>query len=72
MSGPNFEATEMMAHKSSHLVIASGGVTTIEDVLELKRRGVGACILGRSLYEERMKLPDLIRHIKTGNVNKDS
>lgn len=60
MSGPNFEATERLARASRRLVIASGGVTSIEDVLELRRRRIGACILGRTLYEGSMKLSELL------------
>lgn len=63
MSGPNFEATELLARSTRHAIIASGGVTTMEDVFELRRRGLGACILGRTLYEGTMSLPELLRRI---------
>jgi phosphoribosylformimino-5-aminoimidazole carboxamide ribotide isomerase len=60
MQGPNFDTTEALAKRSPHLVIASGGVTTTEDVLELQRRGIGACILGRTIYEGVIQLPQLL------------
>ncbi|QDU59218.1 1-(5-phosphoribosyl)-5-[(5-phosphoribosylamino)methylideneamino] imidazole-4-carboxamide isomerase [Planctomycetes bacterium Pan216] len=63
MSGPNVDATCRLAESSPHQVIASGGVTTIEDVLELQRRGIGACILGRTLYEGKVKLPELLNQL---------
>jgi phosphoribosylformimino-5-aminoimidazole carboxamide ribotide isomerase len=64
MSGPNFDATEALAKVSRHAVIASGGVTTTEDVLELRSRGIGACILGRTIYEGNIKLSDLLRRLR--------
>ena len=37
-------------------VIASGGVTTLDDVGRLARRGLAGCIIGRALYEGRIDL----------------
>jgi phosphoribosylformimino-5-aminoimidazole carboxamide ribotide isomerase len=65
MQGPNFDATEALAKRSPHLVIASGGVTTEEDVLELQRRGIGACILGRTIYEGVVQIPQLLSRLRT-------
>ena len=65
LSGPNFEATQRLAEATRHPVIASGGVTTVEDVLELRRRRIGACILGRALYEETIRLPALLARLGT-------
>ena len=44
-------------------VVASGGISTAEDVFELDRRGVPACILGRSLYEGRIDLSALLQQL---------
>lgn len=66
MRGPNFDATADLAHAAAHPVIASGGVTTTEDVLELRRRGIGACILGRTIYEGTMNLRDLVEQLARG------
>lgn len=63
MQGPNVDATVALTQATRHLVIASGGVTTEQDVLELLRRGVRACIIGRSLYEGTMNLPNLLQRI---------
>jgi len=32
-------------------VIASGGVGSLDDLRTLSARGIGACIVGRALYE---------------------
>ncbi len=52
LMGPNFSALEKMGSAKMKL-IASGGVTTREDILELKKRssyGVYAAIVGKALY----------------------
>lgn len=64
MQGPNFDATEALNKASTHPVVASGGVTTMDDVLELARRNIPATILGRSLYEGTIKLPELFAKLK--------
>lgn len=51
MCGPNLSA---MAHMQSHVdlpVIASGGVTTVENVRQLAAAGLSGAIIGRALYE---------------------
>lgn len=57
LAGPAVEATAEMAAAVPIPVIASGGVTTVEDVARLARRGIAGCIIGRALYEGRIDLP---------------
>jgi len=42
-------------------VVASGGVTTVDDVARLAAAGMAGCIVGRALYEGTMTLPEAIR-----------
>ena len=56
MSGPNIEATAVLVKASPFPVIASGGVTTVDDVRRLKKVGVAGAIIGRSLYEGKITL----------------
>jgi phosphoribosylformimino-5-aminoimidazole carboxamide ribotide isomerase len=56
LEGPNVEATAKLAAAVRVPVIASGGVTTLDDVARLARRGLAGCIIGRALYEERIDL----------------
>lgn len=60
MAGPNFEAVLELSKGTSVPVIASGGVTTIDDVAKLAQANVAGCIVGRSLYEGRMLLPEAL------------
>jgi phosphoribosylformimino-5-aminoimidazole carboxamide ribotide isomerase len=56
LAGPNVEATAELADAVTVPVIASGGVTTLEDIAQLARRGLDGCIIGRALYEGRLDL----------------
>jgi phosphoribosylformimino-5-aminoimidazole carboxamide ribotide isomerase len=61
MEGPDLELLEgIRAAAPSASVIASAGVTTLDDVRELARRGYAGAILGRALYERRLSLPDAL------------
>jgi len=64
MTGPNFERTKALVEAVDLPVIASGGVNTIEDIKKLAEIGPEAAIIGRSLYEGTLKLPDAIKAAK--------
>lgn len=64
MEGPNLEAMAAMAAAVPVPVIASGGVTSMDDVRRLAERGLAGAIIGRALYEGRL---DLAQAIKTGS-----
>lgn len=61
MSGPNVDAMAEMSQAVDLPVLASGGVTTVEDVRQLAQRGLSGCIIGRALYEGTLKLEDVLR-----------
>ena len=61
MSGPNVEAMAQMQAAVDVPVIASGGVTTVDDVARLAAAGLAGCIIGRALYEGTLTLPEALR-----------
>jgi phosphoribosylformimino-5-aminoimidazole carboxamide ribotide isomerase len=65
MQGPNVEALVEMAAAVAVPVIASGGVTTLDDVRRLAGRGLAGCIIGRALYEGTIDLREALR-VATG------
>ena len=60
LQGPNLEAMKRMQQEVSMPVIASGGVTTLDDVQSLADVGMAGCIIGKALYENRLSLPDIL------------
>lgn len=61
MQGVNVEATARLARDAGLPVIASGGVTNIEDIRQLKTvygDGVIGAITGRAIYEGTLKLAE--------------
>ena len=61
MAGPNLERTKALVEAVETPVIASGGVTTVEDIKKTVQTGAAAAIVGRSLYEGTLKLSDAIK-----------
>ncbi|MGB4728710.1 MAG: 1-(5-phosphoribosyl)-5-[(5-phosphoribosylamino)methylideneamino]imidazole-4-carboxamide isomerase [Thermogutta sp.] len=60
LSGVSLEAFRHMQQVITVPLIASGGVTTLEDIRALKEIGVTGCIIGRALYEGRLNLPEVL------------
>ncbi|NAZ35462.1 1-(5-phosphoribosyl)-5-[(5-phosphoribosylamino)methylideneamino]imidazole-4-carboxamide isomerase [Rubellimicrobium sp. CFH 75288] len=57
MEGPNVEATAALARAVSVPVIASGGVSSLEDLLALQGAGgIAGAIVGRALYDGAVDL----------------
>ncbi|MHC4712492.1 MAG: 1-(5-phosphoribosyl)-5-[(5-phosphoribosylamino)methylideneamino]imidazole-4-carboxamide isomerase [Planctomycetota bacterium] len=58
MEGANLDAMRQMVEMVQIPVVASGGVTTIEDIANLTAAGLNACIIGTALYEGRIGLKE--------------
>jgi len=61
LSGPNFEQVEVIAKSTRIPVIASGGVSCIQDVERLNSLPVAGVIIGRALYEGKVDLREAVR-----------
>jgi phosphoribosylformimino-5-aminoimidazole carboxamide ribotide isomerase len=71
LEGPNLEATAELAAAVAPLpVIASGGVTSLQDIARLARRGLAGCIIGRALYEGRLSLPEVLLQTRSPKAEK--
>ncbi|MGA2032128.1 MAG: 1-(5-phosphoribosyl)-5-[(5-phosphoribosylamino)methylideneamino]imidazole-4-carboxamide isomerase [Thermoguttaceae bacterium] len=60
LAGPNLAAMAQMQAAVDLPVIASGGVTTADDVARLAAVPMAGCIIGRALYEGTLTLPDAL------------
>jgi len=70
-TGLNFESTQKLSRSTSIPVIASGGVSRIEDIghlLELEPDGVIGVIVGRALYTGSVDLEEAIRISKRSQL----
>lgn len=60
MQGPNLDAMRELGQAVKIPLIASGGVTTIEDVRRLATLGIAGAIIGRALYEGTIDLAEAL------------
>lgn len=60
LNGPNVNAMKEMNEKININIIASGGVTTIDDVETLAKTGVSGAIIGKALYTDNIDLEQAI------------
>ena len=61
MQGVNVESTVSMARSSSIPIIASGGITNIQDIIDLcefSDEGILGAITGRAIYEKTLDLAE--------------
>ncbi len=64
LSGADLEGTKKLAQSLKIPVIASGGVSNFDDVLKIKdleKDGVIGAIVGRAIYDKKVKAEDLVR-----------
>jgi phosphoribosylformimino-5-aminoimidazole carboxamide ribotide isomerase len=60
LEGPNFKLYENLIARFPGLkIIASGGVSSVKDLEKLKAIGVDGAIVGKAIYEDKIKLSDL-------------
>lgn len=71
LSGPNIEALRELARNLSIPVIASGGVSSITDLLSLlalESLGVSGVIVGRALYTGDISLKEALQAVGPGRL----
>ncbi|QDL06883.1 1-(5-phosphoribosyl)-5-((5-phosphoribosylamino)methylideneamino)imidazole-4-carboxamide isomerase [Brasilonema octagenarum UFV-E1] len=71
LSGPNMEALRSLAATISIPIIASGGVSSVTDLLSLlalESQGVTGVIVGRALYTGDVSLREALRAVGQGRI----
>lgn len=61
LCGPNFVQTARMVETTGMDIVASGGVSCMDDLLQLEKIGVEGAILGKAIYEKRVDLKEAAR-----------
>ena len=65
--GPNLDGIKRFVSSTSIPVIASGGITTMEDIeeiLQMEYMGIIGMIIGRALYSGRLRFEDILKMLK--------
>jgi phosphoribosylformimino-5-aminoimidazole carboxamide ribotide isomerase len=60
LSGPNIEAVYEMTEVTGKNVIASGGVSSLDDLKAINAKGIPGAIVGKALYEKRFTLKEAL------------
>lgn len=62
LCGPDIAGIRKLAEASGLSVIASGGVSSLKEITELKKvEAVAAVIIGKALYEGKISLPEALK-----------
>ena len=64
LEGPNHELYAELSEISDIEIIASGGVTSVDDIQQLKNSGVHGAIIGKALYTGFLTLADALAAAK--------
>lgn len=71
LSGPNVAETKFLTERTGIDIIASGGVSCIEDLQNLYECGIQGAIIGKALYENKIQLPAAVNLFETGRTEYD-
>lgn len=58
LTGPNVAATKKLTEETGLDIIASGGVSSMDDLQNLFDQGIHGAIIGKALYEKRVDLKE--------------
>ncbi len=61
LEGPNFDQLTQLRHAVNCEIVASGGVTTLEDIRRLCEIGIDAAIAGKAVYTGTLDLAAAIQ-----------
>lgn len=62
--GPNISYTRQLTKETGINVIASGGVSSMEDLSRLYDAGIQGAIIGKALYEKRVDLKEAVKRFE--------
>lgn len=60
LSGPNVEMTALLTKETGLDVIASGGVSCLDDLIKLNEAGINGAIMGKAIYEGRLDVTQAV------------
>ena len=66
MKGTNLDIYKQLLTISGLEIVASGGVSTMNDITSLRDMGVPAAIIGKALYTGALQLPEVLAEARGG------
>lgn len=63
LAGTNLDLYKDLSKRFSLDLIASGGVSSLEDIRSLKQMGLYGAILGKALYTGALSLQDALKEV---------
>jgi len=63
VTGPAIESTKLMVDKTGLDVIASGGIGSDEDVMNVRTTGCAGVIVGKAIYEGKVDLKACLQSV---------
>ena len=60
LEGPNIKEMEVMRQAVPFPLIVSGGIASLDDIRQLASHNFYACIIGKALYEKKIRLADIL------------
>lgn len=66
LTGPNVEYTRELTVQTGLDIIASGGVSGMDDLIVLEAAGIKGAIIGKALYEKRIDLAEATARFEHG------
>lgn len=64
LSGTNLAAYRELSALSGVQIVASGGITSVDELIELKNMGISAAILGKAVYDGAIDLKQAITAVR--------
>jgi len=67
LSGPNIKGIKDLLRETGIRIIASGGISSLQDVYKLKlleKKGISGIIIGKALYEGRFTLTQALKLVR--------
>ena len=60
LAGPNFQLLEQVISQSSAEIVASGGVSNLSDLQQLRKMGLAGAIVGKALYVGQFSIEEAL------------
>lgn len=64
LAGPNVAMTKRLTDETGLDVIASGGVSSMEDLRSIAAAGIKGAIIGKAIYENRINIADAVHEFE--------